>query len=442
MGKTFISFLGTGNYINCNYYFQTLDNKVDNVKFVQEALLKIFCSDFNENDKVVIFMTNEAEQKYWDELKNKICWIDAEIKNVIIPFGKSEKEIWDIFDKLYDSVDYKDEVILDVTHSFRSLPMLALVFLNYSKSMKNIKIKGIYYGAFDTLGPRNKVEKMDIKDRNAPIFDLTPFHSLQQWSIASDNFITFGNPQKLIELMKYSIYSDENFLSKTSKNIIRKQFLPALNNIWEFISTVRGKNIISGEKFITLKKHINNLRNKLKGTTPAEKLLMKVQEKFDGFEEDSLKNGIIAVEFCLKHGMVQQGITIAREIFLSYVMKELELETLANKPYEIFNTHVNSEKITKNKALKKLRELISSIASLMAENRLSELKTNIKTEIVEKIKESKLVNLYCRDFKKLTDMRNSINHAGITDDIKSRQIGSTLHDFYKNVLCKLKDEVN
>lgn len=95
-----------------------------------------------------------------------------------------------------------DEVYFDITHGFRSLPMLGMVLMNYAKALKGIKVKAITYGAFDALGSRFNIEERipDPEQRIVPLLDLTGFHELQEWSIAADNFVKSGNTAKMIAL--------------------------------------------------------------------------------------------------------------------------------------------------------------------------------------------------------------------------------------------------
>ncbi|MCK5228737.1 MAG: hypothetical protein KAR13_00630 [Desulfobulbaceae bacterium] len=53
MSKIFVSFLGTNSYMECNYCFG--DKKVANVRFVQEAMIRMFCADFGHDDRILIF---------------------------------------------------------------------------------------------------------------------------------------------------------------------------------------------------------------------------------------------------------------------------------------------------------------------------------------------------------------------------------------------------
>jgi len=64
--------------------------------------------------------------------------------------------LWKIFDGINSVIDEGDDIIFDVTHSFRSLPVLTLIALNYVKFLKNVNINKIDYGAMEAVGtPRD-----------------------------------------------------------------------------------------------------------------------------------------------------------------------------------------------------------------------------------------------------------------------------------------------
>ena len=53
--KILLSFLGTNNYLGCNYYLEGRpDQKISNVKYVQQALVQLFCKDFSEQVFLVL----------------------------------------------------------------------------------------------------------------------------------------------------------------------------------------------------------------------------------------------------------------------------------------------------------------------------------------------------------------------------------------------------
>ena len=108
--RTFLAFLGTGNYQPCTYKYK---DKSEKSKYIQIALLKIFCSDFDENDKIRIFVTKSAGFTHWepnngsDGLKKEIdaLGMRADVKAVDIPDGESEEKLWEIFQAVYDEID-------------------------------------------------------------------------------------------------------------------------------------------------------------------------------------------------------------------------------------------------------------------------------------------------------------------------------------------------
>lgn len=79
---------------------------------------------------------------------------------------------------------------MDVTHGFRSLPLMSLVAVSYLRVIKKVEVQQIVYGAFDAQ-----------VDGRTPVFDLTPFVRLFDWSIAADKFLTTGNGYALAKLV-------------------------------------------------------------------------------------------------------------------------------------------------------------------------------------------------------------------------------------------------
>src|SRR5690625_1692057 len=187
--KVFISFLGTGRYKPCVYKSHD-GEKSRVVEYVQEAILDLYCREYGEGDKAFFFLTQQAEKQHWDKLEGVLGEREFQIVPVKnLPDGHTEKEIWDIFELVYSHLEEEDRVILDVTHGFRSLPMLQIVLLNYARSLKNITVEHILYGAFESLGiPLFKIDEEipDPADREVPILNLTSFSAIQSWAFRSE----------------------------------------------------------------------------------------------------------------------------------------------------------------------------------------------------------------------------------------------------------------
>jgi len=180
-----ITFLGT-KPIDTTYTYQ---GTVYHGKVFAEAIRQ-----FVEFDKMAVFVTQEAMDSSWpvvDELN------DSRIYPVIIPLGRNEEEIWQIFDIVINQVEPGDTVIFDITHGLRSLPFLVFLFAAYLKYARNVNIEAILYGAFE-LGDRKN-------DLPAPVLDLSRFVDMLDWLTATDQFTESGNAYRLVSLLRDSL---------------------------------------------------------------------------------------------------------------------------------------------------------------------------------------------------------------------------------------------
>lgn len=109
-----------------------------------------------------------------------------------IPSGQNEGELWKIFETLTTLLSTGDEIILDITHAFRSIPILALLAVTFLRTAQAVQIKHLLYGAH---------EAREKGTNRAPVFDLTPFLSLLAWVPATDQFVRTGNGQALADLV-------------------------------------------------------------------------------------------------------------------------------------------------------------------------------------------------------------------------------------------------
>lgn len=67
----------------------------------------------------------------------------------VIDYARSDAEQAKLLDTLAAPLQPGDEIILDVTHGFRHLPMLALAAAHYLERVRQVQVSDIVYGAFD-----------------------------------------------------------------------------------------------------------------------------------------------------------------------------------------------------------------------------------------------------------------------------------------------------
>ncbi|EIM64413.1 TIGR02221 family CRISPR-associated protein [Desulfobacter postgatei] len=443
MGKIFISFLGRNNYKYCNYYFNDDESDVvKDVRFVQEALLKRHCSSWGKDDRALIFLTPEAEDCNWQE--NKIeeklphgldyslsqLGLSLSIEPIKdIPMGYNESEVWELFDLIIEKINEGDEIYLDITHGFRSLPMLGLVLVNYLKVTKNISVGGIYYGAFEKLGPSHEIDKIPMEKRNAPVLDLTSFHILQDWVMGADNFINYGITGKIEQVISEEIKTTlKETKGQDPKAAALKQFNNQLKEIPAGFQTVRGKEIIEGTSIQNLKEQINNIKL-FKQNAPLRNILDKISRKLAGFKKDDVKNGFLGVQWCIDHGMIQQGITLLQENTITWVLTALKRNYTG--PLNLDYTD------------KEMRTLVSQSFHILGRgDRItkegwkdpSKSYPDDATYIQNFIKTTGLLSAYAS----LSEYRNDINHGGVTNTpSKGHKFKQVLEKSYLELMKKI-----
>jgi len=430
MSQIMLAFLGTNDYLPCNYLLNGRE-KINDVRFIQEALVSLFCKDWTEEDRVTIFLTEEAKNKNWvddghsrdgkplqrEGLKRRLESLGLKTKILAkeVPDGRTEEEVWKIFDEVLNQINDGDEVIFDITHAFRSLPMLAIVILNYAKVIKNIKINGVYYGAFESLGSIHEVKEMEIQDRNAPIFNLTSFVRLFDWTNATHNFITYGDAKDISELTQQEIkpiLADTKGKDEGAQNL--RKLSTQLKKFTELIQTSRGPDIIKDIDFDNLRELIKISKGGL--LSPINPLLDKISNKIKDFKSNDVKNGYAAVEWCIGHNLIQQGYTLLQETMLS----------------EVITKHFGNNEITDREKRKLVAQAINIANRNIPEGEWKESAKSRKEDV------KKIIGCLSKDFIRIydaiTQCRNDINHAGfVTDPIQPKDLKNKLKEYYEKL---------
>lgn len=233
--KVLISFLGTGalntenqnqrKYRTASYYFE--GKKLEATSFVTKAL-----SELLKPDVILIFGTMKSmwealwieenkstDPKVEDDMftlaefcdeynhktplnegfleKMKSC-LDPKWKVKLIHYGIDDQQVsenFEIFKSALAELENNDEIILDITHSFRSLPIFAnsaIEFINTVGS-KNLKIVDIFYGMLDVSSEFGG---------KVPLVSLKYISEIQEWTKGAYTFINNGNADLISDLLK------------------------------------------------------------------------------------------------------------------------------------------------------------------------------------------------------------------------------------------------
>jgi hypothetical protein len=180
MSKKVISFLGATQLTETTY---CLDGRECRTCFMAEAAARFFAPD-----ELYVIVTNEARAKNLADLERRLADYLAP-QAVDIPSGKTEAELWAIFNAIAGVIDEQDTIIFDVTNAFRSLPILTFLVASYVRVVRHANVERMVYGAFEAkIGERT------------PVFELTPFVRLLDWTSATDAFLKYGRADDLAEL--------------------------------------------------------------------------------------------------------------------------------------------------------------------------------------------------------------------------------------------------
>mgnify|MGYP002534121825 CR=1 FL=1 len=134
----YFTFLGLGSkpegYKEVIYTFQDDPDHATISEFIQLPIIKKFADQLSE---VIVFCTDESYEKYHEALTKKTENLAG------LSFIKIKHTIdFDAFVKeLLSHMRENEEVILDITHSFRNIPMKLLFALKYIEMTKKVKIK-------------------------------------------------------------------------------------------------------------------------------------------------------------------------------------------------------------------------------------------------------------------------------------------------------------
>lgn len=413
--KVFISFLGTNNYLPTNYIIN--NQKFDNIRFVQEALVKQLSTNWNPNDLILIFCTEESEKRNWVDGGHKcqetnlplegletrliaLCnqgSLHCNIKKINIPEGFTESEIWQIFRVVYNELYNDDAVYLDITHAFRSIPLFMMVLLNYSSFLKKTSIEGLYYGAFEKLGPAYMVKDLPIEKRNAPVIDLMNFAALMEWTQAAADFSNYGNPNSISKLTTKAlspILSEAKGSDKNAEAI--KRLITALPVFVDQMRTNRGIDIYNGEQLDKITSSLTEIKDAV--IEPFIPLFEKLKHDIELFaNKENILNGFSASFWCYKNGYWQQAITLLFENTITWLSIKLEMDWQNEDD----------------------RNLISSTLKLITDKTPQcnwTFKTSLQESKALKLIDNELLISFSEIFKYLRDLRNDINHAGIRNN--------------------------
>jgi CRISPR-associated Csx2 family protein len=425
--KVFISVLGTSVYKHCKYGVD--DYVSEDVRYAQLATIDFLQKTSVESiDKCYILLTERARLRNWLDTKLEDgtlvhglercleAWFPSlNVHPIPIPEGKNEEETWKLFDTLFACIEEGDCLYFDVTHGFRSLPMLVLVFGNYAKLLKNATVQSITYGNY---------EGRDDSSNTAPLVNLLPLSQLQDWTSASVSFLRNGNSTMLYDLAQALL--TQRLRNEATRDDATKNLNTLIKAIHQEINNrqmCRGSELLKATQNAEIIKHFNLIDTSF--IHALNPILSKLRADFDDFEPHfSPTNVFKAAVWCFENGLYQQAVTLFHENIKTVMCLQLTGCDWNKKEHrEAIGSAFFIKQYT-------IQESDWRFHSKTEEGRL------IERDIIISALSNPLFNQLTKSFTALNELRNDFNHSGIGNK-NSRQalkIKSQLKALMESVL--------
>lgn len=424
--KVFLSFLGGSNYNPCQYRFPNGFISPE-LKFIQEAtLLQLEDKDkWTSSDVAFILLTDSAKAKNWEDngqrnrdgeiipaeglgTRLKKAGLNMKIEPVCnVPECNDANDIMTLFSLIFNLLKEGDVLYLDLTHGYRYMPMLMLVLSSYSKFLKNIEVRSITYGNFEGVDRSCPVK---------PVIDLLPLASLLDWTFAAGQYVKSGNVDELVRLSNEELTPilKESRGNDDSANKMRG-FIKCLSSFIDERRFCRGKDIILSTAYNKLDKYIEEVKTSeiIPALTP---IVQKINSTFDGLNTtENLRNGYVASKWCFDNGLYQQAVTILFENIVSEICIEAGLD---------WKNKTDREFIAAAKT--KLLDTGKDVDLPATEN---------AEEKLQRVMDTSSLKRRLDDYKRLSEIRNNINHSGMNDkNLKIMQTKTSLAEIINNCL--------
>lgn len=390
------------------YYFE--NNKQNKKEYFNT--LPLLIEKFSNRYNIIPIMTQDSKlfnkevlKKGYSDKLEKIEFSD----NFLI---KDEKNIDDIFELYNKTIDSYDEVIVDVTHGFRHLPLLMLVELVIQNFKSIEKIKHIYFA--------KEIIKHDKNNKGLyEIIDLKEYVDLANISFILTNF-------------KHNFTISNHIKSKKYLHLLK-----ALNNFSNDMMALNLNNLftVSSKKLIDELLQINNSSIK---TQALE--LSKYIEKISSYQgkkryrtyfdlaEELFNRNYMLISLSLLYESVRLYIKTTIKQEQNKIVNKVEV-AYDNDLYKIgdFFTKLKSDKYDYEKSKSK------SFISLYEFNIL---KQAFPKQLLEE-KKYILSNSPQILIDAIAHIRNNLAHANVKDKFKNIKTGvQDLLDDYKNIIEK------
>ncbi len=345
-------------------------------------MLKQFFPDYT----IIVLATDKAKAKH-----------QAALSSVNVqPIGEivSDDEMWKAFEVIQKQVAPGDRIVFDITHSFRSLPFLALLTLAYLRVVRKFELEAILYAPF------KEYEKTQV-------YDLRRFVDLLDWTTATHLFVQTGHAAELVEQLKVAqslIRIEPQALEHISAalRLARPDEARKTAYEWAQLDIEPAELPIQARPFGLLIKRVQN-----------EFAIIAPESPDPADLKQELEQELALIDWNLNRGQVLSAVTVAREWLVSLLCWLVEWTALVEEQirdgvYQVEKWRSKSGREKAEKALNALADL-SSLAPTERDKQAGS-KTPTARDLYQK--QPDLAIELGKTWGAISALRNDLDHAG------------------------------
>ncbi|MDM8537381.1 TIGR02221 family CRISPR-associated protein [Desulfobacterales bacterium HSG17] len=312
MRKVYMSFLGLGffdkekkeyRYTPTTY---ELNNAVSKeTEFVQVAEMELL--NAKEFDLVLIIATEKSYKTHFSNLEMQMKNFEVYPVHLEIDEKMDSKSQWQWFEKILCYIEIGDELTVDLTHGYRSVPIVFSAAINFLQKAKNIKINAVYYGAFEA------------NRGSAPIIDMKDFYNINEWAESVTRLVEDADARKMAEVAGKASEIQMGELNDP-------EVIETFENLTNTIRNVDVNNVAEkAEKAIELirekKKHASETGKILLDLVIDKFVCLTTGEPVSGMYDKAYFNiQLKIIRLLLDHRLYMQAYTVMRELIGSIGM--------------------------------------------------------------------------------------------------------------------------
>jgi len=399
---------------NKSYYSSKLLGLKDE-KYIN--MLPLLIDVYSDEYEIIPIYTKDAakiQKLVLSELENKKEFLNIFDNGVFI---KNENDFNEVFEAIDKKLDEYEEVIVDVTHGFRHLPILMIIDLIIQNIKQKNKIKFILF-AKEIVKPikeNNFVGKYDI-------IDLRQYLDLANITYALSTFTKNYTISSTIKTSneEYNNFLDE--LNKFSYHILAnslKELKSISINLYKRIDDIMKNQYSEKDKvvFKTVEKYLIELKEH-----------MKYIGKISNLKED-YKRLYHFAENMNEKGYLLNAITLLSEamgMYCAYVLSQDEEIKNYIEEYKKSNKYKAYELSNNSKNILRYKNGYKGLYLYNEDKRKAKKITN-KIKNMEFLNEEKIVDLV----KKIDNLRNNLAHGNSSEAIADveQKIKNYLEEF-------------